>query len=123
MPARLRLTQLERHVLISLPSLFPDGDTDDLVGPGKSREAISCAMQHLIALGLVSAHRDEGVHPLAPYYHNAELTAEGEELRRDLARHWLVRWLELEWKWLVATAIGLCALVLSLWNFFHPVAK
>jgi hypothetical protein len=119
MPTNPRLTQLERHVLMSFPSLFPDGDTDDLVSPGNSREAISYAMQHLIALGLVSASSHEGVHPLAPYYCDAVLTAEGEELRRP----WLVSWLEREWKWLLSTAIGLCALGFSLWNFFHPATK
>ena len=123
MPFNPRLSPLERHVLISFPLLFPDGDTDDLASPGRSREAISYAVQHLMALGLVSASSHEGVHPLAPDYRDAVLTAEGEELRRDLARPRLVRWLELEWKWLLSTVIGLCALGLSLWNFFYPAAK
>jgi len=106
-------------VLLAVPKLFPD----DLVGPGDNDEEISYAIQHLIGLGLVTASSHETDNPFAPYHRDAELTTKGEQLRRDLARSWLVRWLELEWKWLLSTAIGLCALGLSLWNFFRPAAK
>ena len=114
-----RLNKHERKVLLSIPSLFPDGDSDDLNIPGVSREAISYAIQHLIGLGLVSASSHPVEHPFAPYYRDVELTTEGEELRRSLARWWLVQWLAREWKWLLSNLIALCALAMSLWNFFH----
>lgn len=118
-----RLDPIERQILLDFPALFPDGDTDDLVNPGRGREAISYAIQHLIGLGLVNASGHEGVHPDAPYFLDAKLTAEGERLRRDLERLWLVRWLEAEWKWLIGTAIALCGVGVLLWNAFHPGAK
>jgi hypothetical protein len=119
------LTPLERQVLFGIRDLCPDDvDTDYLASPLKvSREAISYAVRHLIELKLVSAPDREGVNPLAPNFYDASLTAEGEQLRRDLARYWWVRWLADEWKWLVSTAIGVSALVLSLWNLFYPVIK
>lgn len=118
-----RLTRHERKVLLSIPSLFPDGDSDDLKIPGVSPEAISCAMQHLIGLGLVSASSHQGVHPFAPYYRDVELTTEGEELRRNLARWRFVRWFAREWKWVLSSLIAVCALAMPLWNFFHVAAK
>lgn len=115
------LTRLEREVLFSIQDLGPDDvDTDYLAGPLKvSREAISYAVRHLIELNLMTAADREGVNPPAPNFYDASLTAKGEQLRRDLARYWWVRLAD-EWKWLVSTAIGVTALVLSLWNFFYP---
>jgi hypothetical protein len=118
-----RLTRHERKVLLRIPGLFPDGDSADLKIPGVSPEAISYVMKHLIGLGLVSASSHQGVHPLAPYYRDVELTTEGEELRRDLARWRLVQWFDREWKWVLPNLIALCALAMSLWNFFHAPAK
>lgn len=119
MESRPRLNSLERRVLLGIPDLFPDGDSDDLRNLGSDREAVSYALQHLIGLKLARASSHEGVHPFAPYFRSVELTTEGEELRRDLARSRLVRWLESEWKWLASTVIAVCALALSLFNFFH----
>lgn len=118
-----RLNRHERAVLIAIPSLFPDGDSDDLKIPGVSREAISYAIQHLIELGFVNASSYPGVHPFAPYYRDVQLTTEGEQLRRNFARQWLVRWFERDWKWIFSNLIALCALGLSLWNFFHASPK
>ena len=114
-----QLSQQERQVLLSIPSLFPDGDFDDLKLPGVSDEALSYTIQHLIGLRLVTATSHEGVHPWAPYYRDVELTSEGEELRRHLARSRIARLFEREWKWLVSTLIASIALLLSLWNFFN----
>lgn len=120
-----RLSTLERRVLLGIPMLFPDGDSDDLNIPRADRDEISYAIQHLIGLKLVAAsYVEEGSNPYGPRcYCGVVLTTDGEELRRDLERHWLVRWLETEWKWLLSNAIALCALVLSLWNFFHSSLK
>jgi len=118
-----RLSRHERRVLLSIPSLFPDGDSDDLKIPGVTPEAISDAIQHLIGLGLVSASSHQGVHPFAPYYRDVELTTQGEQLRRNLARWWLVRLFGREWKWILSTLIAACVLVISLWKFFHAAAK
>src|ERR1700685_1043755 len=95
-----RFTRREREVLLGIPALFPDGDSDDLEISGASREEISCAVQQLIGAGLVHASSHEGATPFAPYYRDVVLTAEGEALRRNLARPWLVRLSEREWKWL-----------------------
>src|SRR5690242_2256124 len=76
-----RLKSLERKILLSIPSLFPDGDSDDLKIRGASREAISYAIQHLVGLKLISASEHEGEHLLALYYRDVELTPQGEELR------------------------------------------
>lgn len=118
-----RLTRHEREVLLGIPSLFPDSNSDDLKIPRASREAISYAIQHLIGLGLVNASTHQGVNPFAPYYRNVVLTTEGEELRRNLERWWVVQWLGRELKWLITTLIALCSLAMSLWNFFYPSAK
>jgi hypothetical protein len=115
-----RLTRQEREVLLSVPSLYPNGDSNDLKIPGVSREAISHAIQHLIGLGLVSASSHQGADPFAPYYRDVELTTEGEQLRRNLARWWLAQWFGREWKWVLSNLIAFCALAISLWNFFHP---
>jgi hypothetical protein len=115
-----RLTRQEREVLLRVPSLFPDGDSDDLKVSGVNPEAISYAIQHLIGLGLVSASSHQGANPFAPYYRDVELTTEGEQLRRNLARLWLVQWFGREWKWVVSSLIAFCVLAISLWNFFHP---
>jgi hypothetical protein len=114
-----RLTREERKVLLSVPSLFPDGDSDELKLPGVSREAISNAIQHLIGLGLVRASSYQGSDPFAPYYRDVELTTEGEQLRRNLARWRLVQWFGREWKWVLSSLIGLCLLAIALWKLLH----
>jgi len=66
MESRLRLSQLERRILIAFPKLFPDGDTDDLVGSGDNDEEISYAIQHLIGLELVTASSHAADNPTHP---------------------------------------------------------
>ena len=113
------LTNNEIKIIRNFSILFPDGDTDDFIEKLKiTREQVSYAMQHLIQMEFVDASIHDGENPFAPYYRNATLTYKGEQLRRDLLRCWIIRFLEKEWKWLVSTLIGLVALILSLWNFF-----
>ena len=76
-----------------------------------------------MGLRLVTASEHEGVHPLAPYYRDASLTPEGEQLRRDLARRRMARLWEREWRWFLATAIALCSLALSLWAVLYPQVR
>lgn len=93
--------------MLRIPRLFPDGDSDELVRPGLSRENISEAITTLIGLGLVAASAHDGVHPFAPYYRDVELTPAGEQLRRELAPWCVVRWWEKHWRWAIATIIAL----------------
>ena len=112
------LLPLERRVLLGIPQLFPEGDSDDHQ-VGASREHISCAINGLIGMKLVSASYHQGVNPLAPYYCNVELTPEGTQLVRYMARPVVVRFLQSEWRWVLTTAMSLVALVVSVWTALH----
>lgn len=114
-----RLTALERRVLLSVPGLFPDGDSDDLKFDVTTPGQISYALQHLIDLKLVVASQHEGVHQYAHYFRDVELTPLGTELARDFGRPWIVRFWSRDWKWLLNTAIAVVALILSIWNLLH----
>ena len=113
------LTELERRVLMEIPALFPDRDSDDLHIPGADRESISYAIQHLIGSGLATASAHEGVNPFAHYYRDVELSPEGEQLRRHFARPWVWRFVATEWKWLATTLLALTSLGLSILNLWH----
>ena len=114
-----RLTHRERRVLMAIPHLWPDGDSHDLKIAGMDHEAISYALQHLIGLKLVGATMYDSGHPLAPYYRDVELTTVGEELRRDIGRPVVLRFLGSEWKWMVTTLLAVCSMALSIWNYLH----
>jgi hypothetical protein len=60
-----RLNRLERRVLLQIPLLFPDGDSDDLKIRKADKEEISYAIGHLKGLGLLTASNHTGVNPMA----------------------------------------------------------
>jgi hypothetical protein len=117
-----RLTKFERRVLLEIPSLYPDGDSDDLEGARVNKDNLSFSLQLLKSLGLIYASEWPMENPDAPYFRDVSLTPAGELLRRDLARSWFVRLWEREWKWIISTAFSPPAFILSVWNFLHSPA-
>jgi hypothetical protein len=114
-----RLTCFEKRVLCAIPDLWPDCDSDDLPPKLGKAEAISYALTTLLKFDLISASEHEGMHPLAPYYRDVELTPAGIDLQRDLARNAVLRFLTGEWRWIITSVFTALSLTLSLWNFYH----